>query len=63
MILWLSGVEYNHEKGDAAAQQKNVKWAFGMCNASPSFLPFILTGPLSKLSEESESKIMEANWH
>lgn len=64
MILWLFEMEYHHDKGDAVAQQKkNVKWAFGICNASPSFLTFILTGLLSKFSEESESKIMEANWH
>lgn len=55
-ILWLFEMEYK-------AQQKNVKWAFGICNASPSFPPLILTGLLSKVSKESESKIMEASWH
>lgn len=63
MILRLFEMEYNHDKGDAGTQQKNVKWAFGICNASPSFLQFILTGLVSKFSEEWESKIMEACWH
>lgn len=63
MSLQLFEMEYNRDKNGAVAQQENVKWAFGICNASPSFPLFVLTGHLSKFSKESESKIKEGSWH